>query len=184
MNTLVKVISTVVQQGKRLVKVLYSGNDDIRQMRDAGPYGIDSNPLKDMIAVYAHTSERGKDAIIGYVNKNALAAVGELRMFSTSEDGAASFYAWLKNDGTAEIGGNVDFLVRYSALETGYNELRDDFNALVLKHNQFLTEYKTHVHTGVTTGAGSSGTTVSTQTNADQSTADISGAKIEEIKTL
>lgn len=172
---LVKVISTAFDDlERRIVKVLRMGKSDVQTSVEAMPYGIDSNPVKDMIAVWAETGEKGKTVIVGYLNKNQLADVGEFRTYSTDSTGELKFYIWQKNDGSCEIGGDVDNMVRYSKLEEAFNQLKEDFN-------NFVTTYNSHVHSGVTTGPGSSGTTPATGTT---SSADISEAKIDEIKTL
>jgi hypothetical protein len=49
------------------------GKSDVRECIEVSPYGIDSNPIKDMIALYGPTGENGKDVIIGYLNKNRTA---------------------------------------------------------------------------------------------------------------
>jgi len=49
---------------------------------------------------------------------------GEFRTYSTDKDGVEKFYTWLKNDGTYEVGGNDDFLVRYNELAAGFNQLK------------------------------------------------------------
>ncbi len=170
---LIKVISTEFDKAKRrIVKLLHLGRSDVKTANEIAPYGIDGNPIKGMIAVYSSTSINGSPVIIGYINKNQLADVGELRLYSTDKDGALKFYTWLKNDGTYEMGGNADNAVRYSKLEQAFNQLKADFNS-------HITAYNTHVHIGVTTGGGSSGTT----SPGTSSAADISGAKINEIKT-
>lgn len=170
---LVTIISTVVESGLRIVKFFHLGKN-VKTSVQAAPWGVDAHPVKDAIAVYAETGVKGKAVIIGYLNVNALAAVGEHRLFSTDADGAVQFYIHLKNDGTAEIGGNADNMVRYSELETAFNELKQDFNTHVQNYN-------THVHPGVTAGPGSTAVTPAVST---PSQADISGAKIDEIKTL
>lgn len=62
----------------------------------------------------------------------------------------------------------ADFAVRYSKLESAFNQLKSDFNTFKANHK----------HTGVTTGNGSSG--VSDMPNP--SSADISQAKVEKVK--
>lgn len=62
--------------------------------------------------------------------------------------------------------------VEYSRLKTAYDQLRSDLNTLI-------GTYNTHVHSGVTTGTGSSGTPGSA---AIPSTADMSGAESGTIK--
>lgn len=175
MLNITKILSTSFDDiQRRLIKVLRKGNSDIQTPFEASPFGIDSNPLKDMIAVYGPTEEKGKTVIIGYIDKNKLADIGETRLYSTDSDGNLRFYTWLKNDGTMEIGGNTKHMVRYEELETAFNQLKTDFNT-------FITNYNSHVHTGVTVGGSSTSFTV---TPGVSSSADISPAKIDEIKTL
>jgi len=175
MNNFVKVISTELDTIKRrVVKILRFGKSDVQTALECGPYGIDSNPIKDMVAVYAPTEEKGKVAIIGYINKNQKALPGEFRMFSTDANGVEKFYVWLKNDETIEIGGNSNFAVKF-------NELKTEFNALKTDYNNHINEYNLHTHLGVTVGSGATGTTTpSTNTNASN----IDNAKNDKIKTI
>jgi len=157
-----KTISTSIKNAVRFVKFLRMGKSDVQECRQIAPYGVDSAPIEGMAAIYAKTSEVGKPVIIGYVNKNQIAEAGEYRTFSTDSDGGVQFYIHLKNDGTAEIGGDTDNMVRYSELKIGFDKLKADFNA--------------HIHTG-NMGAPTTPPTL-------PSTADISNSKINEIKTL
>lgn len=171
---LVKVFSSNTNDLKqRLIKVLRMGKRDVQTSIQATPYGVDSNPVKDMVAVYSKTETDGSTVIVGYLNKNSIAAVGEFRVFSTDANGVEKFYTWLKNDGTIEIGGNQNFAVKF-------NELKTEFNKLKQSHNDLLTEYKMHVHTGGTI-SGSTGTTTSTLL---ANTSNISNAKNDKIKTI
>ena len=171
---LVKVISSQVNKiNQRLIKVLRYGKSDIQTPIQATPYGCDSNPIKDVVAVYGKTESDGSTIIIGYLNKNSLAGVGEYRNYSTDEDGVVKFYTWLKSDGTMEIGGNTNFAVKF-------NELKTEFNALKTSHNNLLTEYKTHVH-NVTAVGSPTAPTISTQAS---NTSNIDNAKNDKIKTI
>lgn len=169
----VKVISTQISNLKRSIKVLRFGRSDVQTAVECMPYGIDGSPIKDMIAIYAETGKRGEVAIIGYINKNQKADIGELRLFSTDTSGNEKFYVWLKGNETIEIGGNTNYAVKF-------NELKTEFNALKKSHNDFLTEYKAHVHTGGTI-SGSTGPTTSTQL---PNTSNIDNAKNDKIKTI
>jgi hypothetical protein len=64
------------------------------------------------------------------------------------------------------MNGDTDFAVRYSELESAFNQLKQDLNAFILVYN-------THSHSAF--GGPPSATGL-------DSAADISGAKIEEIK--
>ncbi|KKN55741.1 hypothetical protein LCGC14_0579510 [marine sediment metagenome] len=128
---LVKIISTEIDDlTQRVSKFLRFGLNDVQTAIQTAPYGMDSNPIKGMIAVYGATSEKGKPVIIGYINKNQLADIGEARIFSTDENGVLKTFIWLKNDGIIEIGGDVDNMVRFSELKTAFNEMQSDVNTL------------------------------------------------------
>jgi len=140
MITLGKIISTEFDNLKRrLIKITRYGKSDVQTPMEGMPYGIDSNPTKDMIALYAESKEKGKAYIIGYLVKNQKAEVGEIRLFATDAQGTEKGYTWLKNDGTLELLGNTNYAVKY-------NELKTELDALKKSHNDLLTEYKTHVH--------------------------------------
>ena len=171
---LTKVISTEINTLKqRAVKILRYGRGDVQTPLECAPYGIDSNPIKNMVAVYSPTNDKGETVIIGYINKNQKAGVGEFRIFATDNEGIEKFYVWLKSDETIEIGGNTNFAVKFNELKTEFNKLKTD-------HNNFLTEYKLHIHSGGTI-SGSTGATVSTQIN---NTSNIDQAKNDKIKTI
>ena len=127
----VKIISTEINDlAQRVAKFLRFGLKDVQTAIQTAPYGVDSNPIKDMIAIYGTTSDKGKPVIIGYINKNQLADIGETRIFSTDASGTLKTHIWLQNDGIMEIGGSVDNMVRFSDLKTAFNEIQSDVNAL------------------------------------------------------
>lgn len=169
-----KVISTALGPlGRRLTKILRSGKSDVQTAIEAAPYGTDANPIAGMQAVYAPSSNKSKKVIIGYLNKNQVAAVGEHRSYSTDEEGNLKFFVWIKNDGTLQLGGSVKHIANYEGLETAFNALKDDFN-------NFITAYNSHTHAGVTAGASVTAIT----TPGTPSTADITPAKNDKIKTI
>jgi len=175
MLNFVKVISSKIDPLKRrVIKFLRYGNSDILEVVESSPFGIDSVPVKDLVAVYGETSSKGKSAIVGYLNINRLADIGEARLFSTDSSSNLKTYIWLKNTGDIEIGGDTDNMVRYSELETAFNELKADFNSFV------STIYGTHTHVSASPGSPTGPATPL----GTPSTADISGAKIDEIKTI
>ena len=115
MISLAQVKSMVISSGKRILKVVQFGAKTAVQ---SAPFGDDSSPLKDMVAIFAPTSNMEEPVILGYINKNQIALEGEKRMFSLRPDGTLSFSIHLKNDGTCEIGGNTDNMVKYTPLDT------------------------------------------------------------------
>lgn len=195
MVTLVKIIATKLEDAYRHIKVQVMGKNDIQTPAEALPYGIDSNPVKDLVAVYAASSVKGEPVILGYLQKNRLAEVGALRLYATDDAGAEQNYIYLRADGTIEFGGSADNMVRYSELETAFNKLKDDHDALADKHNTLMadfnalvTNYNAHQHTSTAPGSPTTPGVplamgvVSTATGP-HSTADITPAKIDEIKT-
>jgi|SRR6185437_1077279 len=177
MSILTSVINSVLDGGYRVMKVLRFGKSDVQTADEATPYGLDSSAVKDMIAVFSDTVTKGEPVIIGYLNKQQLAQPGEFRLYSTDNDGNLITYIWLHNaagDGQIELGGTTDNAVLYSKLETAFNQLKNDFN-------NFVTIFNSHVHPGVQTGGGSSAVTTTLGTD---SSADITPAKNNKIKTL
>jgi uncharacterized protein YheU (UPF0270 family) len=165
MISISKVKESIITNGERILKVLQFGAKTAKVFSD---FGDDSQPLKDMIAVYADTTEVGESVIIGYLNKNQISAAGEKRIFSLKVDGSLSTDIHLKNDETIVIASGTDYAVRYSSLETSFNQLKSDFNSLVVAYNS-------HQHT---LPNGASPPTLPGTTSA----ASISGAKIDEIR--
>ena len=132
----VKIISSEIDSKvRRVIKFLRLGKYDVQTSFQVAPYGVDSNPIKDMVAIYGPTGEKGKTVIIGYINKNQVAAPGEYRTFSTDADGELKFYIHQKANGTCEIGGSSHNLVRYtplnSALQTELGIIAAAINAIV-----------------------------------------------------
>lgn len=158
-------------QGQRTVKVVRLGRFDVRDRHVIAPQGVDAAPTKNRKGVFMDTSALGQEVIAGVVNGNQKAEAGEIRLFAEDTEGNEVFSIHLKKDGTVEMGGAEYNLTRYQQLEQGFNELRDRFNELVLAYN-------THIH------PSTSGTLSPTATQAASSSADISGAKINELKTL
>jgi hypothetical protein len=176
-SQLVTILTTEINLYKqRLAKFTGFARADVQTAIIIAPYGTDSNPIAGVKAIYAPTGNKLATVMVGCINTSNLADVGEHRTYSTDSDGNVKFTIWLKKDGTAEIGGNDDNMVRYSELAKAFNQLKDDFNALVSKYNAFATAY-------VPGGPTSVGTPPNAST-ASSSTADITGAKIDNIKTV
>lgn len=162
MITLCKVNETFISGKFRILKVQQFG---AKTANECSPFGEDSNPLKNMTAIFAKTSEAGSSVIIGYINENQLANLGEKRIFSLKETGELSSYIWLKNDKTIEINGNNDNLVRFLPLNKALFNLDSNINAELSKISAAIASLGgTYVNSVVKT--------------------DINDAKIEEIKTL
>ena len=161
MITLSKVRDFVIENGKRILKVQEYG---VKTAKVASNYGDDSQPLKNMTAIYSPTAVNSEPVIIGYINTNQVAKEGEKRIFSQSIDGSISFAIHLKTDGSCEIGGNVDNAVRFNALQSSLASSDTLLNAELAK---------------IATAIGSLGGVYTVATVAT----DISSSKINEIKT-
>jgi hypothetical protein len=175
----VKVISSEINQAlQRVVKYQRLGKSDIQTSIEASPFGVDSNPIKNWVAVYAETSEKGKTVIVGYLNKNQLAATGEYRNYSTNDDGEEVFYTWLKKNGTMEIGGTENFAVKFNELKTEFNKLKESHNTLAEKWNSFCTAYVP----GSPSVTGTPATLSTSSVSPNDS--DIDNSKNDKIKTI
>ena len=162
---LTKVISSYKNNiAQRLIKVLRFGRSDNHNSYQALPHGIDSVPVKDMIAVYGSTNTKGDSVIIGYLSRDVIAEVGELRLYSTDSGGAEQVYIHLTNTGNMELNGNFDNAVRYNPLEQGLTNQNTQILAELAKISAAIA------------GVGGSYTVGTVQI-------DISAAKINEIKT-
>ena len=157
-----KVKGSALEKGIRILKVLQFG---IKTADEVSSFGDDSNPLKDMTAIYAESSEAGEPVILGYINTNQISKEGEKRIYSLKSDGSTSFYIHLKNDGTMEFGGTADNLVRYSPINTALNQQAVDINTELSKISAAL--------------ALIGGVYTPTPINID-----VSGSKIDEAKSL
>lgn len=155
------ILTRVKEATSQFIKVLRYGKSDIQTASLYSPAGIDSKPIKEQVALYAKTGEKGKSVVVGYLLNSTLTSEGETRIFSINSSGVEQFYIMLNADGICNMNGTGDFLAKFNELKTGFDQLKSDFNTFLI-----------HVH-------GSSGTPpVPPQT---PSTASIDNAKIEDI---
>lgn len=126
---IVKVISSVIESGFRKIKIRRLGNDDIRTSTQTAPFGIDSVPSDGMVAIFSDTNKKGKQVIIGYVNRNLLAAAGETRLYSLDSNGELISFIWLKSSGQIQIGGSDYSAVRFAPLKSGLDNSISLLNA-------------------------------------------------------
>lgn len=158
------IFSRVKQALSEFVKVIRYGTDDVQTAEQYLPFGIDSKPIKDALAAFIRSSNSEEAAILGYLIESEETEEGETRVYSTSPNGDPVFYIKLLNGETedhwCEVGGNADFMVRFTSLDDALQ--------------QFVTDLNTKLVTALGAVGGSwPGTSL-----------DISGAKIEEVKTL
>ncbi len=146
----------------RFLKVIQFGP---KTAGECMPFGEDGNPIANMSAVYAKTSNIAEPVIIGYINKKQLSLPGEKRLYSLNADGSLSTYLWLHNNGTMELAGNGNNLVRYAPLKSALGNQDDKINAELTKIAAAIT----------TLGGTYVPVTIST---------DITDSKINEIKCI
>ena len=161
MITFSKIISAFFEKGTRVLKVNQYG---VKTADECSSFGDDSNPIKNMIAIFAETEVNGNAVIIGYINENQLAQIGEKRLYSLKETGELSTYIWLKNDGNILLGGDSDNVVRYSPLAQAVSGMDLSINAELVKIQQAIA----------TLGGTYARTNIST---------DLTNAKVNELKT-
>jgi len=97
---------------------------------------------------------------------------GALKLYATDADGVEVGSHLLDRDGTHVFNEGEDWAVRYTALETAFNELKG-------KHNKLQAAFDAHTHPGVESGSSSTGMTVA---SGAESEADITPAKIVEVR--
>lgn len=176
MNKLVKVISSRLDSlGRLLVKFTGSGRDDTQEVVTVSSFGIDSVPIKDLIAIQAKTQVSGESVIVGFILKNRIANIGETRIYSTNENGDVQQYIHLKNDGTADFGGTGDFLTRYSPMAATIEEIQNDIATLKNVLSTWIP---------VPNDGGAALKTAATSWASTPLVENISNAKITEFNTL
>jgi len=146
MVKITKIISSAIESGRRILKILRLGKEDIQTSFESMPYGVDSVPVKDLIAIQMETSERGKTVVVGYINKNQIADVGELRIYATNAQGVEQGFIHLKNSGvltangsTIELNGNIDNVVKFIPLDAGLQAQTTAINAEFVKIQTAIT---------------------------------------------
>lgn len=130
MITLAKVKGSFVEKTKMIIKVLQFGAKTAKQIN---PSGIDSNPLDNLTAIYAETSNAGEAVILGYINKNYITDPGEIRIYSLDVSGAVKAYAYARKDGILELNGSGFSSVRFQNLKTAIDNQNTLINAELAK---------------------------------------------------
>jgi hypothetical protein len=130
MITYSKVKSSIIEQRKRILKVSEFG---AKTAKESYPFGFDSSPLENMTAIYAETSNKAEAVIIGYINKNQVAEVGESRMYSLDEAGAVKAYLFARASGNIELNGFEFSAVRFENLDLAIQNQNNLINAELLK---------------------------------------------------
>lgn len=129
-NTFSRFKSAIIDKGIRILKVYEYG---VKTAKESMPFGDDSQPLENMTAIFARTGENGDNVIVGYINTNQIATEGEKRIYSLKSDGSLSIDIMLRTDGTLEIGGDENTVVRFDPLKTAIEKSDLDINTELVK---------------------------------------------------
>ena len=169
-----KILDSRIKDGYRRIKYLLNGRSDTRETIQAQPFGIDSNPVEGAECLHFCTGINGEAVNMGQCDKTHRKALkGEMRLFAIDENGNQIGELYLTNDGFLKLMEGTDNAVRYSALETAFNQLKDDYNDLSTKWSAFATAY-------VPGGPAFQGTPPTASTSSPN-TSDITAAKVDEI---
>lgn len=87
---------------QRLIKFIGWCKNDVKNPPECMPYGVDSNPIKNIVAIYIQNPS-GQLVVVGYLNVNQMADTGEFRTYATDSDGNLKGSIWLKNTGEIDI---------------------------------------------------------------------------------
>ncbi len=128
--SLSKFKSFTIENGKRIIKSMQFG---AKTAKESYPFGFDSVPHENFTAIYAETSNKDESVIIGYINCNQLAAIGESRMYALGSNKEVVSFLWVKNNGELWLNGSGFSAVRYSNLNTGLQNQKTAINAELIK---------------------------------------------------
>lgn len=128
--TFSKVKGSVIENGKRIVKVLQFG---AKTAKESYPFGFDSSAPDDLTAVYAETSNAGDAVVIGYINRNQVAALGESRVYAVDAAGEVVSFVFCRNSGVLELNGSDYSGVRFQELKTATDNANTLLNAELVK---------------------------------------------------
>lgn len=129
MNLITTVISTSLDSFKRRLVKFYITKNNTQECKEAGPFGFDSNPFPKMKAIYAATAAKGRPVIIGYINLDQAAELGESRMYAMNGNREIVTFLWAKANGDILLGGDAKTLIQYEAMKTAFDQLKVDLNA-------------------------------------------------------
>lgn len=165
---------------KYICEVEFSDAEDIRTIQVMNRSGINSRP---MIGHKVAVVDIGGGFEVGICSDDEIDASledGETEIYSINGTSKA-FKILLKPNTTIIFNDGTDYAVRYTALETAFNELMNKHNDLVSFTSNFVTvTYNLHNHPTAPTGAVSP-PSVTGIASTDSSSADITACKIDEM---
>jgi hypothetical protein len=141
------------ENDRLMLQVQLSNSDDIQTVEYVSLPGQDANPKNGTKVFIIEVGPSYKIAIGADDGITPGMDTGEQRFYSVNDAGAIQAFINMLKTGIIEINGNGDFAVRWTALNTGLQNMLTALNADIV----------------VAGGAGST-------------TLDISGAKVDEVK--
>lgn len=171
-GSIVEILSTRVAQAggsgtHKVEAVTEASSENAAAAQAWGHHGFISRPASGARGVRLRIGRTSIIVAAVRYNVKPPANPGETLVYSTDADGVVQGQHVLTDTGIHVFNKGTGHAARYEELKTAFDELKTDFNNLV-------DAYNLHVHTGVTTGSASSGTTPSSGTS---SAADVSGAE-------
>lgn len=128
--SLSKLKSSTIEQGKRILKVLQFG---AKTAKESYPFGFDSVPPADWTAIYAETTNKDESVIIGYINRNQLASIGEARVYALGSNKEVTAFVWARSGGDLYLNGSTFSAVRFSPLDSALQTQKTAVNAELIK---------------------------------------------------
>jgi hypothetical protein len=171
--------SLLDKSGRMLNKVLGLGRDDVKTANQIITPGVEGRAVDGSKVIYMETATKGTNVIVGAIEKSQEIEKGEVMIYSRDSNGETQNTIHLKQDGEIEIGdscivvkpdgsveikGNGDNLMKFIPLNQDMLNLAIDINAELVK-----------IAAGISAGGGAYTPT--------PIVLDISGAKIDDIKT-
>ncbi len=138
MIRLAKHNESIIEKGYRILKTFGRSKRDVSTSYQVSSWGDDSCPLPNSDVAHAQTAT-DDTVVLGVINKNPIAKAGEKRIFATDGAGDVVVAIYLKNDGTIEIAGNTDNVVKFSPLDTAMQGLIFDINEELVKIQAGIT---------------------------------------------
>ena len=147
-----------------MLQVQMTNPADIQTVEYVSLPGQDENPINGSRVFILEVGDSYKIAIAVDDGVTPAMATGEKRLYSVNDAGNIQAFINLLKTGIIEVNGAADFAVRFNALKTEFDKLKTEVNS----------------HTHLYTPGG--GTPTTTAIPVPQITADISGAKVDEVK--
>lgn len=199
--------ATEDENGYRKFIVNCLGNNDQKKYFSITPFGIDYNAPVDTRSLTIDSRNKDASYNIGILNKVKIDDLlpGESALFSTDEPGETivsqivlrntgdieinkdltNGNILIKADGTIEFNGNVDNIVGFTELKTGFDQLVTNHNDLVAVVNTIRGDQNTFASAYVAGGPAVQGLPpayVITSSDASDSAATIDASKKDNLK--